>query len=398
MLDERSFEANDAAKPRGHRRRKRGRTGFTLLLVFVLLATVGVVGFFGFDKVKSFFTAPDYEGDGNGVAVEVEIAEGSNIGQMGDALHKKDVVKSSGAFVNAAEANPKSNAIGPGTYALEEQMSGEAALDRMLDPKSRKVSGVTIREGLTQWGTFKKLSKATGIDIGDFEAAAKDPEALGVPSDWFEREDGKDVEKSIEGFLFPASYEIKKNAGAEGILKQMVTKFLEVSEAAGFKETVAKQREGYSPYEALIVASLSQAEAGVEKDLGKISRVAYNRLETPDNQAYFCDGDPGTHCLQYDTTTNYGLMEAGKPSKNSKDLTDKELYDPKNKWSTHAHSGLPPTPINNPGKTSLEGAANPPEGDWVFFVAVDKEGNSEFAATAEEHAKNKEKAKKNGVL
>lgn len=395
MLDERPYETMDPSQPRRrrHRRRRKGRTVFALLLVFVLLGTVGVVGFVGFDKIKNIFSAPDYAGDGNGVKVQVEIAEGSVLSDIGDALHKKDVVKSANAFVNAAEANPKSNQIGPGTYAMEKQMSGEAALERMLDPKSRKVSGVTIREGLTMWGTFKTLSEATGVSIDDFKAAAEDPEALGVPDEWFERKDGKDVVKSVEGFLFPAKYEFKKNSSAEDILKTMVTQFLKVTESMNFVDSVASNRSNYSPYEVLTVASLAQAEAGVPDDLGKVARVAYNRMDGE----YWCHGGL-ENCLEFDTTTNYGLIEAGKGSKNSKDLTDAELNDEGNKWSTHVRAGLPPTPINSPGKSAMEGAADPPSGKWKFFVAIDKEGNSAFAETKEEHDANVEEARKNGVL
>lgn len=396
MANDLSYE-RDSGKRRGHRRRRKSRKGLTAVLVLVLLATLGIGGFFGYDKVKSFFVAPDYAGEGNGVKVQVEVAENSNLTAIGNALYKKDVVKSAKAFTNAAEANPKSSSIGPGTYAMEEEMSGQAAVDRMLDPKSRQVTGVPIREGLTQWGTFKKLSEATGVPMDDFKAAAKDPEALGVDSSWFERKDGNDVVKTVDGFLFPAVYDFKKNSTAEDMLKQMVAQFNSVTESMGFIESVNENMPDYSPYEVLINASMSEAEAGVAKDLGKIARVAYNRIETPDVEAYFCDGEPG-HCLEYDTTTNYGLMAAGKGSKNSKHLTNEELYDDDNKWSTHAHSGLPPTPINSPGKTALEGAADPPNGKWVFFVAIDKEGNSAFAETADEHDKNVDKAKANGVL
>lgn len=392
MLDDLPYERN-TGKRRGHRRRRKSRTGLTLTLVLVLLATLGVGGYFGYDKVKSFFVAPDYAGDGNGTKVQVEIADGSNLTDMGNALYKKDIVKSAKAFVNAAEAEPKSSGIGPGTYAMEEQMSGDAAVDRMLDPKARKVSGVTIREGLTQWGTFKKLSEFTGVPVEDFEAAAEDPEALGVDPSWFERKDGSKTAESIEGFLFPSTYDFKKNGTAEDMLAEMVAQFMQVAESIGFKDTVAANRSNYSPYEALIVASLAEAEAGVPKDLGKVARVAYNRMDGE----YWCNGGL-ENCLEFDSTTNYGLMAAGEGSKNSKDLTDAELYDEDNKWSTHVRDGLPPTPINSPGKAAMEGAADPPPGKWVFFVAIDKEGNSAFAETSEEHEENKQTAKENGVL
>ena len=74
-------------------------------------------------------------------------------------------------------------------------------------------------------------------------------------------------------------------------------------------------------------------------------------------------------------TINYWLELSGKPTKPSKDMTQAELDDPKNPYNTHGKPGLPPAPINNPGKAALKGAMNPPAGPWLFFVAIDKKGH-----------------------
>src|SRR6185312_6706260 len=155
------------------------------------------------------------------------------------------------------------------------QMSGDAAVAAMLDLKNRIVNGITIPEGLTAKTVYKRLSEKTDIPVKDFEAAAKDPEALGVPDWWFKRDDGKKVVKSVEGFLYPDTYEIPPKATAESILKLMVDNFLSVTGEMKFADRVQKERK-VSPYEALIVASLAQAEAGNKDDLGKVARVAYN--------------------------------------------------------------------------------------------------------------------------
>ncbi|HZE39716.1 MAG TPA: endolytic transglycosylase MltG [Stackebrandtia sp.] len=392
MLDERSRAGRKSKNPRGHRRKSKGRKALTLLLVVVLLGTVGAVGYFGFDKIKAMFSAADYAGSGNGVKVTVDVPQGSAT-LIGDALYKKDVVKSSQAFVNAAKANTESTKIQPGTYALQEHMSGASAVEALLDPKNRRVGGVTVREGLTEWETFQTLSKATGVPEKDFETAAKDPEKLGVPDEWFKRTDGKEIKKSVEGFLFPSTYEFSSKNTATQMLKAMVKKFLEVTDDIGFVDTVQSNTDS-SPYEVLIVASLAEAEAGVPKDLGKVARVAFNRLSA---ENFYCSADV-TNCLDFDSTTNYGLMLNGGKKKNSKDLTKAELSDKGNEYSTHVHSGLPPTPINSPGKQAMQGAADPPKGKWLYFVAIDKKGNSAFAETKEEHQKNVEKARENGVL
>lgn len=392
MLGELPFEADDAASPRSHRRKRRGRSGITLLLVLVLLGALGAGGWFGFQQVRDMLSADDFEGDGNGVEVVVEIPEGATLSTIGNELQEKGVVASAQAFVDAAEDHPEARGIQPGVYVLQGEMSGEAAVVALLDLNNRDITTVTIPEGVESWVVYDILSTASGIPVEEFEAAAEDPEALGIPDFWFERSDDKEVTKSIEGFLFPLTYEFQPDTSAEEMLSTMVSQFLSVVEGMDFVSQVESEL-GISPYEALIVASLSQAEAGVPDDLGKVSRVAYNRLY----KDFFCDGEL-MNCLQFDVTTNYGLMVAGGDKKESKNLTYDELNDPDNLWSTHVYDGLPPTAINNPGELALEGAMSPPDGDWYFFVAVDKEGNSKFAETEEEHQQNIDEAKANGVL
>jgi UPF0755 protein len=195
------------------------------------------------------------------------------------------------------------------------------------------------------------------------------------------------VAPSIEGFLFPDTYEFNPNATAEQVLQQMVQRFLAVAQEIDFVKTVERERGGISPYEALIVASLAQAEAGVPKDLGKIARVAYNRL--------YKDFPCG--CLEMDVTVNYWLELQGKPMKHSNQMQESELDDPRNPYNRKLR-GLIPTPIDNPGKAAMQGAMAPPPGNWLFFVAIDKQGNSAFASTIAEHERNKATARRNGVL
>ncbi|MFI6226880.1 endolytic transglycosylase MltG [Micromonospora echinospora] len=391
------FDERDRGEKGKHRRsamRKRkgksgggGRTVLALLLAFVLLGAIGGGAFYGFDRVQSYFVTPDYDGAGTG-ELTVEVKQGALIADIANVLYSAGVVKSAQAFIDAAEENARSKNIQPGTYKVRKQMSGESALGMLLDLKNKIVNGITIPEGTTAKRTYKLLSEKTQIPVEDFEAAAKDPEALGVPDWWFKRNDGKKVVKSIEGFLYPDTYEVPPKATAEVILKQMVSNFLTVTGNMQFAERVQKERGGISPYEALIVASLAQAEAGTKADLGKVARVAYNR-------AYSGTFDCG--CLEMDVTVNYYLESTGQQTKTSAQMTQKDLDNPKNPYNRKL-PGLVPTPINNPGKDAMEGAMDPPEGKWLFFVAVDKEGNSAFAETYEQHLKNEDKAREAGII
>lgn len=306
--------------------------------------------------------------------------------EMGNVLVDADVVKSTKAFTDAAEENPRGKNIQSGTFNLRRQMSAAAAVALLLDPQSRVSNGITIPEGKTAKQVYDILAKATGVPVAEFEKAAEDPEALGVPEFWFKRTDGQKATKSIEGFLFPDTYEFEPNATAAQMLETMVQRFLTVAEQIDFVNKAENSRN-ISPYEVLTVASLSQAEAGNADDLGKVSRVAYNRLY----------GDP-VMPLEYDVGINYYYQLTGKATKPSSKMTAAELRDPKNPYRLHDKTGLTPTPINNPGKAALEGALNPPKGPWLFFVAIDKEGHSAFAVTNAEHERNIATAKKNGVL
>lgn len=396
MIDELDLAFDEHAergRPR-HRRssrrsggKKGGRSAVAFLMAFILLAVVGGGVFLGYNKIKDFFTAADYDGPGTG-SVQVQIKPDASITEMGNVLVDADVVKSTKAFINAANDNPKSKNIQDGTYALRRQMSAKDAVTALLDPKSRIVNGITIPEGKTALQVYALLSAKTKIPVKNFQAAAKDPAALGVPSFWFNRTDKQKVTKSIEGFLFPDTYEFPPDATAEIMLSTMVSHFLKVADTIDFVNTVQTDRK-ISPYEALTVASLAQAEAGNEADLGKIARVAYNRLYS---------GNFPCNCLQFDVGINYYYQLTGKPTKSSKQMTTADLTDPKNPYRTHGKPGLTPTPINNPGEAALKGAMSPPAGPWLFFVAIDKEGHSAFATTDAEHQRNIALAKKNGVL
>jgi UPF0755 protein len=379
VIDERP----DLTKAR-HRRPGEGRRPviFTLLILLVLAAAGGGA----YVAYQRYFGVPDYDGAGTG-SVQVEIADDSTITQMGQVLTSADVVKSVKAFVKAAAANPKSESIQSGTFTMRKQMSGQAAVALLLDPSSRVSHGIPIPEGKTALQVYATLSKATGVPVADFTKAAKDPVKLGIPAEWFTRDDGQKSTKSVEGFLFPDTYEFKPGTTATAMLEEMIKHFMTVANKIDFVDTVKTKRK-ITPYEALTVASLAQAEAGNTDDLGKVARVAYNRLY----------GDFPCGCLQFDVGINYYRQLTGKPVLPSKDMTTAMLTDKTNPYRLHGKAGLTPTPINNPGQAGLQAAMDPPAGNWLYFVAIDKKGHSAFSQSYQEFLNNTQIAKKNGVL
>ncbi|BCJ55733.1 hypothetical protein Asp14428_72080 [Actinoplanes sp. NBRC 14428] len=395
MIDELDLafdEQIERGKPR-HRRGVRGAKGgkgksaVAFLMIFILLGVLGVGGYLGYEKIKGFFTAADYDGPGTD-AVQVEIAKNSSLTDIGNTLVDADVVKSTAAFIDAADANPKGKNIQSGTYNLRKQMAAKEAVTLLLDPKARVSKGVTIPEGKTANQVYTILSKATGIPVAEFKNAGKNPEALGIPDFWFNRTDGQKVTKSVEGFLFPDTYEFPPKGTAADYLQLMVQHFMKVADELDFVQKAETVRN-ISPYEVLTVASLSQAEGGNSEDFGKVARVAYNRLYGDD---FHCQ------CLEFDVGINYYYQLTGRPTKPSGKMTDDELFDTKNPYRLHGKDGLTPTPINNPGKVAMKGALDPPKGDWLYFVAIDKKGHSAFTGDYNQHLRNINKAKQNGVL
>ncbi|GAA1391331.1 endolytic transglycosylase MltG [Catellatospora chokoriensis] len=378
-------------KKKKKKKRGRGRSFLALFLTLFLLGGLAGGAYLGYDKIKNFLVTPDYTSAASSAEVEVEIKQGSRGLDMAKVLKSADVIKSEQAFIEAWENNPDAKKIQPGLYKLRVQISAADAITLLLDTKNRMVNGILIAEGLSTFKIYKLLSEKLGIPEADFKAAAKDPIALGVPAWWFKREDGKKESRSIEGFLFPDTYEFPKNVTAKSALAMMVERFIKVTGDMGYAEKAATLN--ISPYQALIVASLAQAEAGNADDLGKVARVSYNRVFSEKAVA-----EIGTcHCLQFDVTVNYSREIAGKPPVHSSELSQAELTDTKNPYNRNA-KGLPPTPINNPGKLALAGAADPPKGDWIYFVAIDKEGHSAFSATHTQFCKDNQTAVKNKVL
>ena len=337
--------------PRGGRRRRRR----PVAVVFSLLVLAGlVVGiFFGGQKLLNLIdpSSQDFTGQGSG-EIEIRVREGDTLSDIARTLVDAGVIASIGPFIDAAEAHPDATGIQPGVYSLRQEMSGQAALDLMLDPVARLVSRVTVPEGLTADATLVRLSESTGIPVADFEAAAADPAALGLPA-W--------TNGSVEGFLFPATYDFEPDTPAADILSTMVARaqqaFTDLQIPADRLQVV------------LTSASIVQAEAASAEDMAKVARVIENRIaiQMP---------------LQFDTTVNYANGKSGITT------TAEDRANP-SPYNTYLHAGLPPGPISNPGEQALQAVLAPADGDWLFFVVVDPDtGETRFAATAEEHQAN----------
>ncbi len=338
------------------RRRRRGRRSVVMLIAIVLVAGGALGAVFALRPVISQLTASDdYTGTGTG-SVKVSIANGASGRAIGRTLEQAGVVKSVKAFVEAAGKNPKSGSIQPGEYTLREKMSAASAITLLLDPSARSADRVTVREGLRASEIVTVLAKATGLPMSDYTAALKDPDALGVPAS---------AKGKVEGWLFPDTYEFGTQLSAQQQLTRMVAHTHDVLDGLGVSDAAAPK--------VLTIASLVQAEASAPEDFAKVARVVDNRLA---NQL-----QNGSR-LQLDSTVSYAV---GKRTITTT-ANERNVDSP---YNTYRYGGLPPGPINNPGKAAIQAALKPAPGPWLYFVTVDPStGETKFATTAAEHQRN----------
>jgi peptidoglycan lytic transglycosylase G len=351
-------------RDRHHHRppRRSKRRWLVLLLAIVLVGGAGYAAYSVLAPMASgLFTpseAEDFAGPGAG-EVTVVVDAGQTGEDIATTLRDAGVVKSRSAYLEVAAADPKRAAtIQPGTYVLLKGMPAQEAFDTLADPGNRDVNRTTVREGLWATETYAALSKQTGIPVKEYVKAAKDSTGIGLP---------KEADGNVEGWLFPSSYEFSEKSTAKQQLKAMVAQTVKVLDKAGVAE---KDRQ-----RVLTLASLVEAEAKLDVDRPKIARVFLNRVET--------DGPPAYGLIQSDAAVSYGAK------RRSLFPTKAELNDASNPYNTRIHPGLPPGPISNPGAASIDAAANPADGPWFFFVAVNPiTGETKYATTLAEHNAN----------
>lgn len=344
---------------RARRRPARRRRRFVVLLLAVAIVGGAVYGAYRalWPVVVQLTASNDYPGPGAG-AVQVTVNDGDTGRAIGVSLEKADVVKTSKAFLDAAAEDSRSASIQPGTYTLKKQMTAKDALAILVNPKNRTVPKVTIPEGLWLSEILARLSKSTGIPLKEYQAAAKDTAALGLPAS---------AKGNLEGYLFPATYEFPAKSTAREQLSSMVQKTVAELAKAGVAEQDMERT--------MVVASIIEGEVNGEADRAKVARVIENRLAQKSG--------PTKGFLQMDSTVHYAVKKRGKAGTTNADRASTSPY------NTYRHQGLPPGPINSPGAASIAAAASPAEGPWLFFVTVNPaSGETRFATTTSEHQGN----------
>ncbi|MBT2531451.1 endolytic transglycosylase MltG [Arthrobacter sp. ISL-48] len=343
--------ASAASVVRGPSKKVRRRRRFlALVLTLAVFVTAVAVGAQFLKPLLGNDKASDYPGPGTG-EVQVTVQAGEGPRAVATALESGKVVANADTFLQAFTAS--GGTLAPGDYTFKMEMKNADAVNVLLGKDKSKVIYFALSAGLRIGESLEAISEGSGVPLAQLKALSDSPGQFGVPA----------AAKNLEGFLAPGEYRFPLGTPAKDILQSLVKSTLDELVSQGITDPTKQ-------YEALIVASIVQAEGG-QADYGDVAGAIYNRLKPNDQTGGF---------LQVDSAVTYGL---GTRSFN---FTDAEREDKSNPYNTYANPGLPPGPIGSPGKTAIDAAAKPKANDYLFWVTINLDTKeTKFSKTLAEH-------------
>jgi UPF0755 protein len=295
--------------------------------------------------------------------------------ELGDRLHALGLVDSPRLFAFYLDWFAPKVQVAEGTHLLRGGLSPRRLAQRIGRLPSRPPARVTLPEGYNHLQLGERLEAKEVCTRAELSRVVKDPKLaaeLGIPA------------TSVEGYLFPATYDFLVDSDPAQIVRLLVGETrkrlarLDARHAGAFAGLEAARR--WHELEVLTLASIVEREASVAEEQRLIARVFLNRLDDPSFRP--------ARMLQSDPTAGYGcLIGAGAaPScaTFSGKVTPEMLRDSQNPYNTYRHPGLPPGPVGNPGEGAIEAVLSPAEADYLYFVA-DGHGRHRFSRSFEEH-------------
>jgi UPF0755 protein len=321
-------------KRRGGSKYPAGRLALAALLLFCVL--------YGIYLLASTLFGGEEE------PVTVVVEKGDTLSDVADRLEEAGVIRSSTLFKLETRLEGGDTEIKAGEYRFTPGEDRDEILQTLSSGDSVSAFTITIPEGLTLEQTASVVEEQSGIPAAEFEAAAQKTD-YGFPF-----LDDPAV-GTTEGFLFPKQYEFEKDADAEQIVNRLLEQY--VLETKDLDFATAENRLNLTEYELITTASLIEKESANPEERPIIASVIYNRIrrDMP---------------LQVDATIQYVL---GKPKEDLK-LADLEVDSP---YNTYENRGLPPGPIANPSRESIQAALEPAETDYLYYV-LEADGKKHF--------------------
>ncbi len=327
---------------------------FLALLLLIVLAAGGAAAWIWYGITKPY---QNFAAEG----VFVDVPRGASQRHVAYLLKTNGVVRSALAFEIYARRHPK-RTLQAGEYFFDHAMTGSEVFWKLANGQVYQVP-FTVREGETMFDIAHELEAGKFMRGGDFLYAVGDTALI---------RDFAPGARTLEGFLFPATYELPRHPAASELTAEMVHKFKEqwkhiVSQPAGGASEEGGHRE---VNRVVTLASLVERETPKPEERPLVAGAFENRMRK------------GMR-LQCDPTVIYGMERLGKynGTLTGKDLSFDSLY------NTYEHGGLPPGPIGNPGEASLRAALHPAQTNYLYFVA-NTQGGHFFGATLVEHNKN----------
>lgn len=359
------------------------------LFIVILVAAAGLLAW-----GREQFTGPGPLDQ----AICFRVEKGDSLSAVSRALEERGAVSDARIFRIGAEYSDKAGGLKFGSYLIGAKASmAEVLNDLTASGQSTCGREVNYRIGVASAEVvLRELDAATNRYV---EVVKFDPAAVAAPKDYVDVAEADDIRWRItlaegvtswqvvdalkradflsgeiaavpaEGTLAPDSYEVERGADRAELLAEMAKR-----QVAVLAELWATRAEGLpydTPEEAMVMASIVEKETGIAEERKRVASVFINRIE----QGMRLQTDP---TVIYGITKGEGVLGRG--------LRQSELRR-ETPYNTYVIDGLPPTPIANPGRLSIEAALNPEKTDYLYFVA-DGSGGHVFAKTLDEHNTN----------
>ena len=334
--------------------------GAMLGVLLLLALAAGIAGWWLFLRVENPLAA--------GLPVNIEVKKGSSATDIAEQLAKAGVVENALMFRLRARDSELSSKFKPGSYTLATRMPYELVFQKLASGPEIVYFEVTIPEGYTATRVAERVSAETGISreelmrlvtTGAPEFAAQHPYLVGA-------EGG-----SLEGFLFPKTYRIRKGSSAKRVVEMMLDQF--DKEIATVDMSYARSKN-LTVTDVTIIASILERETQLSREYPLVASVIYNRLHAKMR-------------LELCSTVLYTMPEGTKVLKDS----DTKALTP---YNTYQQRGLPAGPICNPGLKALDAAAHPNPTKYLYYVLTGKDGSQTFTTNYADFLKAKAKYKK----
>jgi len=333
------------------RQRRRGNPG-RRRLVKAVLAGLGLLVVLGF--LVALFQP--FAGDGEGEPFRLDVPAGLGVGGIGSLLSDEGVIDSPLLFEARVTLAGKRSELFFGEHEFRKNMSYSAAIEELGRAPEKKVRTVIVPEGLSRSETAD-LAGAEGVEGGYLAASIRSPDF--DP----DRYGAQGRARNLEGFLFPATYELSPGVRARGLVREQLDAFRANIKSVDFSYARSKN---LTIYDVLTIASMIDREVSVPKERKIVAAVIYNRLKR---------GEP----LYIDATIRFATGNWQEP------LTESELAID-SPYNTRLNAGLPPGPIGSPGLASIKAAARPAKTDvWLYVVKPGTCGEHDFSNNLADH-------------